>query len=147
MTRTDGLGQSYTLTGAQAFSSVNTTRLKAGDAVVNDAPALLTPDGLTSVTVTLTAASFSVAYTPTPLAAGVRLFSFCSPQRSAGRSYESDYRLVAVSAAAAASPANILAAYSARNGAPVVGSRIFMQFQTYNAGFLSAPLSLSQIVA
>jgi len=146
MTRTDSLGQQYDLTGAQAYASVNSLNAAAGNAVVADAPALTTPGTLLTAVLTLTAAAMSVAYTATPLAAGVRLFSFCSPQRSAGRSYESDYRLIAVSAAAAASPANIYAAYLARLGVPVVGNRVFFQLQLYQAGFLGAALNLSQVV-
>lgn len=145
--RTDSLGQVYTLDGQQAFLSVNMNRLDAGDAVVTDAPATVSPSGLLTATITLTAASFSVAYTPTPLGTGQRLFVYCSPQRSAGRQFEGDLRLVHKSAAAAASPANVLAEYTARFGVPVVGQRIFMSFQVYEAGFLSGPMLTSQLVA
>lgn len=147
MTRTDSLGSSYNLTGAQAYASVNSLNAAAGNAAVADAPALITPIALLTVTVTLTAAAFSVAYTATPLAAGVRLFSYVSPQRSAGRAFESDFRLLAVSAAAAASPANIYAAYVAKFGLPVVGNRIFLSLQLYQAGFLGAAYVTSQVVA
>lgn len=147
MTRTDSLGQSYTLNGFGAYCSVNNNRLAAGDAIVADAPALVTPTAILTVTPTLTAAAFSLAYTPTPLGAGQRLFSFASPQRSAGRSFENDFRLIAVSAAAAASPANIFAAYQARLGTPVVGNRIFLQLQVYQAGFTSGPLLAAPVVA
>lgn len=147
MTRTDSLGQTYTLSGLQAYVSVNSLNLTAGNARVDTAPALSTPGTLTTVTVTLTNAAFSVAYTTTPLAAGQRIFSFASPQRSNGRSFESDYRLIQVSAAAAASPVNMFAAYSARLGTPVTTNKIFMMFQVYQAGFLSAPLLAAQQVA
>lgn len=147
MTRTDSLGQTYTLTGFQAYVSVNSNNDAAGNAIVAAAPALATPTGLLTVTITLTAAAVSIAYTTTPLAAGNRLFSFASPQRSAGRSFEGDYRLIAVSAAAAASPAVLTTAYAARLGTPVVGNRVFFSFQTYEAGFLSGPLNVSQVVA
>lgn len=147
MTRTDSLGQTYNLTGQEAYISVNTTRVAAGDAAVADAPALTTPNALLTLTPTLTAAAFSLAYTVTPLAAGNRLFTFCSPQRSAGRAYESDFRLIAVSAAAAASPANIFAAYQAKFGTPVVGNRVFIKCQVYEAGFLSGPFDTSAVVA
>lgn len=146
ITRTDSLGQVYTLNGFGAYCSVNNNKLDAGDAAVADAPALATPADLATVTVTLTAAAFSVAYTPTPLAAGVRLFIFCSPQRSAGRTFEGDYRLIAVTAAAAASPANILAAYTAKFGVPVVGNRIFLRLETYFGGFKGSPFGVSQVV-
>lgn len=147
MVRTDSLGQAINLTGLQAYCSVNGERLAAGDAVVSDAPALSTPSALASATITLTAAAFSVAYTATPLPAGARLFTFVSPQRSAGRAFESDFRLLAVSAAAAASPANVYAAYVAKFGLPVVGNRVFLQLQVYTAGFLSGPLNTSAVVA
>jgi len=147
MSRTDSLGQTYTLTGFAAYCSVNNNNVAAGNAIVATAPALATPAGLLTVTVTLTAAAFSVAYTTTPLAAGARLFSYCSPQRSAGRAFESDYRLIAVSAAAAASPAVLTTAYAARLGTPVVGNRVFMSFSTYATGFVSQPFLVSQVVA
>lgn len=144
--RTDSLGQTYDLNGFGAYCSVNNNNLQAGNAAVADAPALTTPPDLLTATITLTAAAFSVAYTATPLAAGVRLFIFCSPQRSSGRKFEADYRLIAVTAAAAASPANILAAYTAKFGVPVVGNRIFLNLETYQLGFKSSPFAVSQIV-
>lgn len=146
ITRTDALGQTYTLNGFLAYCSINNNNLDAGNAVVADAPAIVTPPALLTATITLTAAAMSIAYTTTPLGAGVRLFSFISPQKSAGRTFNGDYRLVAVSAAAAASPANVYAAYVARLGVPVVGNRIFFSLATYQAGFIGAPFAVSQVV-
>lgn len=147
MTRSDSLGSSYTLNGFLCYCSVNNNNVAAGNAIVADAPALTTPATILTAVITLTAAALSVAYTVTPLAAGARLFSFVSPQGSAGRSFNSDYRLLAVSAAAAASPANLFAAYSAKFGVPVVGNRIFFSFTTYLLGFQSGPLVTSAVVA
>lgn len=147
MTRTDKLGQSYTLNGFAAYCSVNNNNLAAGNAVVSAAPAIETPSNIVTATITLTAASFSVAYTATPLGTGDRLFVYASPQRAAGRAYESDYRLVHVSAAAAASPADIFSAYQARLGTPVVGNRVFLSLRTYSGGFLSGALLTSAVVA
>lgn len=146
MVRADSLGQSYSLSGFQAFNSVNNNLSAAGDALVDDAPALLTPEALASVTVTTTGGTLSVAYTPTPLGTGEKAFIFASPQRSAGRGYEGDYRLIAVTAAAAASPHNLLAAYSARCGAPVTGNKIFFNIQRYKGGFLGAGFGTSKVV-
>jgi hypothetical protein len=146
MTRTDALGQSYTLNGFGAFQSVNNNKLAAGDAVVSDAPALVSPDAVTVGAITLTAAAGTLAYTPTPLGAGIRLFVYASPQRSAGRSFEGDLRLVTVTAAAAASPANFFSAYSARFGTPVVGNKVFFAVHTYEGGFRSGPVAASAIV-
>lgn len=144
--RTDSLGQSYDLNGFLAYCSVNNNNVAAGNAIVDNAPAIVTPPDLLTVTVTLTAAAFSIAYTTTPLAAGVRLFTFVSPQRSAGVKFNGDYRLIAVSAAAAASPANVLAAYTAKFGVPVVGNRIFLSLATYEGGFKGSPFGVSQVV-
>lgn len=147
ISRTDALGQSYTLNGFAAFCSVNNNNLDAGNAAVSDAPSIVTPPDLATVTLTLTAAAFSIAYTATPLAAGVKLFAYASPQRSAGRNFEGDYRLLTVSAAAAASPLVILTAYTAKFGVPIVGNKIFLRLGTYQAGFMGSPFGVSQIVA
>jgi len=147
MTRTDAIGQTYDLTGFQAFCSVNNNNLAAGNATVDDAPALTTPDAIVTATITLTAAAFSIAYTPTPLDTGERLFAFISPQRSAGRSFEADFRLVQVGGAAGASPLSVFTAYQARFGTPVVGNKVFLSLQRYSGGFLSGPLITSAIVA
>jgi len=146
MVRTDPLGQSYTLTGLQAFASVNNNLAAAGDSRITDAPALEEPATMLTVTPTITAAAFTVAYTPTPLDATERALVCAGPPRSAGRGFEGDYRLIVVTAAAAASPANIFSAWSARFGAPTVGSRVFVSIQRYIAGFVSAPLNTSALV-
>lgn len=147
MSRTDALGQSYNLNGFGAFVSVNNNLLAAGDARLSDAPLLVTPSTIDTATVTLTNAAFSIAYTPTPMGTGERLFVYASPQRNAGVTFESDLRLIAVGAAAAASPLVVLTAYTARFGAPITGNRIFMAIHRYKGGFRSGPFTLSQVVA
>lgn len=147
LTRTDSLGSSYDMNGFMAYCSVNNNKLDAGDAAVSDAPAIVTPADIATATITLTAVAFSVAYTATPLPAATRLFIWVSPQRSAGRFFNGDYRLLTVTAAAAASPANILAAYTAKFGVPVVGKRIFISLETYNGGFKGSPFNVAQVVA
>ena len=147
MVRPDALGQNYSLTGFQAFVSVNNNLLEAGEATIVAAPAIVTPTAITSVTVTLTAAAFSVVFAATPLGAGESLFLFAGPGRSAGRSFEGDTRFVVKSTAAQASPLVATSAYTAKYGVPVVGNRVFMSFQVHKGGFLSGPLRTSQIVA
>lgn len=147
MTRSDALGSSYNLNGFLAYCSVNNNNVAAGNATVADAPILTTPSAVITAVLTLTAAAFSIAYTVTPLPAGARLFTFVSPQRSAGVAYNGDYRLLAVSAAAAASPAVVLTAYTAKFGVPITGNRIFVSLQVYLLGFLSGPLITSAVVA
>ena len=104
ITRTDSLGQAYTLNGFACYCMVNNNNLAAGNAIVSAAPTLVTPAAPLTAVITLTAAALSIAYTATPLPAGNRMFAYASPQRSAGRSFEGDFRLISVSAAAAASP-------------------------------------------
>jgi hypothetical protein len=147
MTRADSLGNIYTLTGLQAFLSINNTRLANGQARTADAPAMITPDPLSGASLTLNAAAFSIAFTPTPLGADEQLQIWASPPRSAGRSFEGDYRLIQVTPAAAASPVNVKAAYEQRFGPLPVGARIFVRlFRTKN-GFSSQPLSTHGVVA
>lgn len=146
MVRSDALGQSYNLTGFQTFCSVNNTLASSGGAGVTAAPGLVTPTGLLTGVLTATAATLSLAYTTTPLGAGVKAQVFASPQRSAGRQFEGDFRDLQVSAAAAASPLDLFAAYSAKFGAPVVGNRIFVSVVTTIGGFQSGALITSAVV-
>lgn len=147
MVRSDSLGQSYTLTGFQAYCSVNNNKLAAGDATLSDAPFYVPPDPILTLTPTITSASYSVAWTPTPLLAGERIFISAGPIRSAGRTFEGDFRLIGVSAAAGTSPFNLLSAYQARFGTPVTGARIFTSVQRYFTGFITVPIITSTIVA
>jgi len=147
MVRSDSLGQTYTLQGNQAYASVNNIRLLQALAVVPDAPGIVTPSVITGVVITLTAIAFSVAYTPTPMPAATYLAIYASPQRSAGRNFEADFRFMKLSAVAAASPLAILAEYTARFGIPVVGNRIFISCVALSLGFASGPFTTSQVVA
>lgn len=146
MVRNDSLGQSYKLTGFQAFCSVNNVLDSSGTSGVTAAPGLTTPPGLLTGALTATTSTLSLAYTVTPLGAGVKLQVFASPQRSAGRQFEGDFRVILVSAAAAASPLDLFAAYSAKFGVPVVGNRIFVSVVTTAGGFQSSTLITSAVV-
>ncbi len=147
ISRTDSLGQTYNLNGFGAYVLVNNNLMAAGDATVSDAPTFAVPDALVVGAVTASVSALTVAFTPTPLATGRKVFVYASPQRSAGRTFEADLRLVFVGAAASVSPANIFAAYSARFGVPVVGNRIFLAVSQYAAGFVSLPALTSKVVA
>lgn len=147
MSRTDALGQTYTLNGFMAYCSVNNNKVAAGDAIVSAAPAIVTPANISTATLTATNAALSLAYTTTPLAANTRMFLYASKCRSAGRNFENDYRLINVTAAAAASPNNFFTAYQSRLGTPVTGTCLFLAVCAYNGGFLSLPYLLRQIVA
>lgn len=147
MTRVDKLGQSYNLNGFQAYCSVNNNLLATGGTVLTDATGVVVPPVLLTATITLTAAALSVAYTATPLGAAQKLMSYVSPPQSPGRAFNKNYRLLAVSAAAAASPANLFAAFSAKFGVPIVGERVFFRFCIQQAGFVGQPFDVAQVVA
>jgi hypothetical protein len=149
MTRTDSLGQTQTLTGFQAYCSVNNLNLLVGNAAVSDPPAIVTPTALLTMTPTSahTVPAFSVAFTPTPLATGQKVIIRAGPQRSAGRNFESDFRVMFIGAAASTSPANVLTAYQAKFGTPSAGAKIFCSGSVYDTGFESLPFIASMIVA
>ena len=115
--------------------------------MVADAPPLTTVWNIVSATITLTNASLSIAYTATPLAAATYLAVFASPQRSAGRSFEADFRFIKLSAVAGASPLVCLTEYTAKFGVPVTGNRIFFSFTALSLGFESGPFVTTQLVA
>jgi hypothetical protein len=135
MSRKDSLGQTYTLQGNQAYASINNMRNLCGLAPIADPPAVSAPVGLATVTPTISTSAFSIAYTATPLGAATYLALFASPQRSAGRSYESDYRFIKLSTAAQASPLVATSEYTAKFGIPVIGNKIFVSLVPITLGF------------
>lgn len=154
MTRTDSLGVTYNLTGIQAYISVNRYRILFGLGIVDDAPAM---GGVPSLlTLGLTASNtgvlqtLSVTYTPTPLGANNRLMVAATPDVSAGRSFFSrgEYRTVLYSAADAASPLDILAAWQSKFGTLTVGERISVRAWPISADFIAgASLRADAIVS
>lgn len=56
MTRTDSLGQVYTLTGFQAYQAINRNLYTVGSVAVTDAPAYTLPPSIASATITATSA-------------------------------------------------------------------------------------------
>jgi hypothetical protein len=96
------------------------------------------------------AIALSVAYLATPLPAGSKLVLYATPQLSAGvtRPASRSYRQIAVTAAAAASPANVLSAYTAKFGALVSGRKVFIRGIIISSdGFASNPFEQSQVIA
>jgi len=95
------------------------------------------------------AIALSAAYTASPLAAGTKALIEATRQMSAGITFvgRSEFKQLQVTAAAAASPANILAAYNAKFGALVSGKKIFVRITIITSdGQRSAPLISSIVV-
>lgn len=119
--RTDSQGTVYYMSGFDAYCQVgmNVSNYAGVLTLPGAVPPNVNPPEI--VTLTMTADSggtLSLAYTVTPLAASTKLIVEATGPISAGRKFirKSDYRQIFVSAAAAASPANILAAWEAKYG-------------------------------
>lgn len=150
--RTDSLGETYTLNGQVAYMYVNRNRLTLGQTQLSDAPAVDPPPALLTGTATVqpSTTTHDVAYTATPLGANDRLAIFATRWVSAGKNFlpNGDYKLVALTALAAASPADIQAAYDALFGVPVVGEKIFYKLKVIRqtTGQSTSTLQFSAIV-
>lgn len=96
------------------------------------------------------AIALSVAFTPTPEAANNVLVIEATAQVSAGKRFQprSAYKFIQQVAAAGASPADILSAYTAKFGALLSGTKIFFRLSSISTttGERSAFLYTSQIV-
>lgn len=94
--------------------------------------------------------ALSVAYAPTPLAAGTKLLVEATRPVSQGINFmpRSEYKKIMVTAAAAASPADILTAYEAIYGDIQAGQKIFIRCTPIGStGFKGTPFYSSVIVA
>ena len=100
------LGNSINLTGINGFVWCNSHILDAGDAQINDPPAVVAPDPLNTMTVDVSAANVAdVTFTGTPVIAGNRLVMFMSlPQAGAASPNFKQCRIVGYSADNQASP-------------------------------------------
>jgi hypothetical protein len=139
------LGETIRLQGNAAFVELNSRLVQAGLAVVDTPPIVSTPGGLLTVTATLSIAvtTFQLAYTATPLAAGMMLWVrgclFTSP---AIQFTKNRLRHFYTSAAAAASPADLKATFFARFGTPTVGQTVVLHAAVLDStnGMLSQEL-------
>lgn len=116
---TDVFGRTMTLSGIQTFSKLNAQILNVSGTQIDDPPASLTIEGITSITVTAAAGTpaLSIAFGPSPLAANIKLNVFATQQLPVGRTFTKTFmRWIFASAAAATTPANVLSAYTAKFG-------------------------------
>jgi hypothetical protein len=142
--KTDSLGQPYSLTGLQAFVSINRNLATYGSAAVSDAPLFTLPSGLATATASINEGdSMTVAYTVTPLAANTKVAIFATRPLSAGINFQPNgaYKLLAVSAAAAASPVDVEAAYVAIFGSlGLEGEKILFKAVVLSSTGLASPV-------
>jgi len=125
----NSLGETKYLSGEQLYIKFNQNLILIGAATVQTAPSSF---AFATFTLGLTATSvpaFSVAFTPNPLTADNNLAIYATPSLSPGIAAPnaSKFRFIGHIAAAAASPADMLAAYQNVFGDPVVDQKIFIE--------------------
>lgn len=139
------LGSQVTIAGNAAFVGINTRLAYAGDTLLTEPPLADPPTALASITLTLDigAGNFEIAYTATPLGAGVRLWVLLTVLNNPAINYvENRLRLLVASAAAQASPLDIKTETVARFGTLAVGQKVVARVHTFDGatGLLSAPI-------
>lgn len=136
MTRSDSLGQSYTLTGSAAYTALNSVLATYGEPLVTDAPLLTTPQAVTSLVITAdsVAPALTVATVDEPATGFVSFWA--SPPQSAGRIFAAAPVLIATFAVGG-SPYDLLADWQARWGNLIAGQRIAITCRTMLDGFES----------
>jgi hypothetical protein len=130
----DAWGNARALTGIALFTRVNSARLAAGLSLITTAPADQAVTTPLTATLTITAGpTLSIAWTTTPAPANHRVKIYCTRPMSQGTIVaQKKYQFVQLSAAAAASPLDITAAYTALFGPPQGGRRIYAQLAFWN---------------
>lgn len=151
LTRTDTLGQTYELNGQTAFLSVQRNINTYGGTPSSTPPAYTPPAGLASATVSASEgpSTISIAFTATPLAANTKLAIFATRPLSAGINFQPNgaYKLIQVTTAAKASPADISSDYVAIFGDIAADQKILFKIVVLNVdGLASATLQTSAIV-
>lgn len=149
---TDIYGNTKILSGSALYVKFNTNLLRASGTPISDPPSpVALPVTLAGA---LTAAAgtpaLSLAFDTTPVPADFALQVYATPNITPGRSFvKNQYRLVSTLAAAATSPANLLADYSDRFGNPVAGQKIFVKIAAVSliTGQLGTASSAMAVVA
>ena len=150
MTRLDSQGQSYTLTGLQAFTSINMNRDVLGLAISQDAPALDVPTLI--YTITPDALGVAQAFTidsNVNLAATQSLVLDASDGISAGINFvpRGAFKFLQVEDDTAVFPVDVAPAWLTIYGLLVASEKIFARAVVINdAGFAGAVIEADTIV-
>jgi len=146
------LGLQKTLTGHQAYISINHRLAQAGDTLLSVPPIGGPPDSLTSLSLSLDigAGDFKASFAATPLAADDRLWLQAAVLPSAGCTYIGNLlKLIKISDKAQATDYDFQADCEARFGALQVNDRITVVASVFDSatGLLSNPLRASGTVS
>lgn len=126
-TVTDSLGQSRNLTGAQCYTKVNCVNQLNGDAIVSTPPALPSFVACTATGLTATAGTPVFTIQGATPAGTTKHMVYASPQRSAGVSFENDFRWLQTSTTYTTGSLDIKTAYTAKFGALIAAKKIFVK--------------------
>jgi hypothetical protein len=123
----DVFGNPQALTGIAAYIRLNQVILNGGGTIINTPPADLEVPGLFSMSVTASTGPdlVEIAFTPTPLPAGMRLYIFGTQGMNAGVNFFRPLmRFLGVSGPAAVSPFDATSMYTAKFGSLIVDKAI-----------------------
>jgi hypothetical protein len=146
----NNFGQKYHPSGKNYFTRINENLLFAGAAAITT-PGLTTPaTAQTSFTATSTGANLvGDTFAASPVPAGMAMLVFATRGLSAGVGFVGkQYRFIQKVAAAGTTPTDLTTTYTAKFGAPISGSRVFLQAKMVNitTGQESIPLQASVII-
>lgn len=140
ITRQDSLGETYTLTGLQAYVSINRNRAVQGLGSTSTPPLLASIAAITSLVLDAEIGSFELQWTPA-LGLNEKLLVEATRQVSAGIGFmpRSEYKVILVTAAAQTSPIDTYDEWEAIYGAATDEMRVFYRVAKINTnGWKSA---------
>ena len=149
MTRVDSLGRTYTLSGLQAYTSVNVMRDIFGGAALSDPLPFSTPAVFVagSVVADDSANTMILTFTPDPLPDTFIIQATAPVSQGINFRSRSAFKFIKTVAAATASPISFQGDYSAVFGAPNAGSKIFYRLIPVSDSFvMGTEIRLSTIV-
>ncbi len=148
--RVDALGQSFTMSGAQAYVSLN-ARIRADGGTLQTSPPIIpAPDAFTTLDLEtdIGLGDFEINFTPA-LASGDKISLWAAIVNSPGITYvENLYRHIGMSPADQASPYDIESIVAARLGTLVVGQTVHVKAGAYDVetGLQSPLLKVSSVI-
>jgi len=148
-TRHNNFGQKFHPSGKNYYTEINDNLLQAGGSTVTSPPATTPATAQTAFAATSIAAnSVGCTFAASPVPAGMALNVSATRGLSAGVSFVGkQFRFIKSIAAAATTPQDLTAAYTAVFGTPQTGTQIFLQAKIINTttGQESIPLQSSVI--
>jgi len=127
---TDIYGNQKILSGSALFVRLNVNLAGVGVSQIDDAPSPVALPALESLSVAAddSANTVIITFTPTPVAADFALVFQATGNVTPGKSFVKNlYRTITFADAAATSPADISAAWTAIHGDPVTGQKVFVK--------------------